>query len=1195
MQKTTKLRRIFVLSLLALVSSFGLPATAQTASDKPVTLSLQKADVKHFFAEMKKQTGLDFVCSAELARQLPLVTVSVKDVPASRVLSDVLNQLGCKYSVDGSIVTITHRDKTGRTRRIEGTVRDDQGEVLPSAIVRVKDGATQVITDNDGHYVINAPTAACQLEYVYLGMLTHTADFAQGTADQHQNVKLVSDNRLSEVVVTGYQTISKERATGSYSIIKKEDIQKRHTASLSQALEGLVAGMQGNDDGRGGKSFTIRGVNTMNADTQPLIVIDGFPIMDNPSNGAAKNPNLNALERINTDDIESITFLKDAAAASIWGARSANGVIVITTKKAQKGQKKWSVEASTQLSIARKQDVGQLTNLATSAQMINYQRWMFENNMISGGYSRNMNNLHNSMTQSELLLYQGMNWGTISADEMNRQLAALAALDNRQQIEDNLLKNPLQSQTKIAVSGGVDNWGTRFSAEFTHDKGDFISNRDNTWKLDWQNDYRFNKYIALTLGLNLVNANRHSSVIGLSDLGSLSPYEMLLNADGSYATNFHSSYNSDVLLSMFDWSGFTYKNMNYNLLQEARNRQRRTTNTQFRTQAGLQIDIIEGLRFNSRFQYETSRYKQCETNSEESFYTRYQVNYFTPGDLMGNAQGQSALPAGDILVNSRGKNHSTLFRNDITFDRVLGDKHAINAVVGNEISNYYYESWTDPYLYGVKSGSNGMTGPAGYFGTMDASQSTVNGVPAEGKEHVVESWNHNRFVSFYGNASYMYDDRYGLSVSARSDASNLITSEPKYRWSPLWSVGAMWNIANEAWLKDSKVLNRLTLRLTYGQNGNAATSSSARTTINTQSSYPDEWTGVYPGSIHDYGNPTLRWEKTSITNVGLDFSLLGDHLYGSIDYYYKKSTDVLGEVAIAGVNGTTSATFNNAEMLNKGVEVTLGANGSIGDFTLSGTLTYAYNKNDITKLYSEANNLSDFLNSWYIPNYPINPMFVFEYGGMVNGLPTLVDTDGNHYDINDFSIYYMPWQQLLHYQGTTIAPHTAGLNVSVGWKTLTLSAYLNGRFGHKMTMPQFSYDYISSWGSKTNVNAQVADLMDVGGKVISNPVGKLPLPTVDDEGNPIGLMYYNAWSMYRNSLDITSEDASYIYLSEIDLNYQLPHKWLGNGWVKDISVFGKLENVGLIWAANSKNYHPEYLPGTYRPELTFTLGASIKL
>ncbi len=1093
-------------------------------------------------------------------------------------------------SVSGKNVTSTHQGKDGHVRHIEGMVRDDEGEPLPGAIVRVKDGSAQVITDADGHYVISVPTTACQVEYSYLGMLSHTADFPQGTADQKQNVKLVSDNHLSEVVVTGYQTISKERATGSYTIINSKDIESRHAASLSQALEGLVAGMQGNDDGRGGKAFTIRGVSTMNADTQPLIVIDGFPIMDNPSHGAKDNPNLNALERINTDDIESITFLKDAAAASIWGARSANGVIVITTKKAQK---QWTIDASTQLTIARKQDVAHLTNLATASQMINYQRWMFEKQMMSGGYTQNMSNLYNSMTLSELLLYQGMNWGTISTDDMNRQLSALAALDNRKQIKDEMLNNPLQSQTNFSLSGSVGNWNTRFSAEFEHEKGDFIGSRDNTWKLDWQNDYRLNKHIAVNVGLNLVNANSHSSQISLQDLSILSPYEMLLNSDGTYASHFHSSYNSDVL-SMFDWNGFTYHNMNYNLLQEARTRTQRTTNTQWRTQVGLQIDIIEGLRFNSRFQYESSRYKQRDTNKEESFYTRYQVNYFTPGDLTGNAIGQTVLPTGDILVNRQGKNHSTLFRNDLTFDHVLGEKHAINAVVGNEVSNYYYESWTNPYLFGVTNGHGGTQGQAGYFDTMDGSQSTITGVPAEGKEHIFESWNHNRFVSFYGNASYMYDERYGLSVSARSDASNLITSEPKYRWSPLWSVGAMWNMANEAWLKDSKWVNRLTLRLTYGQNGNAATSSSARTTINTQANYPDEWTGVYPGKIHDYGNPTLRWEKTAITNIGLDFSFFNDHLYGSIDYYHKKSTDVLGSVAIAGVNGTTYATFNNAEMLNKGVELTLGAMGTIGDFTLRGMLTYAYNKNEITKLYTEANNLSDFLNSYYIPDYPISPIFTFQYGGLQNGIPTMVDTDGNHYNLNDYSIYYMPWQPLLHYQGTTVAPHTAGLNLSVQWKTLTLSAFLNGRFGHKMTMPQFTYDYITSWGSKTNTLAQVANLMDASGNVITNPKGALPLPTVDDAGEPIGVMYYGSWSMYRNSFDLVTDDASYIYLSEINLNYQLPHSWLGSGWVKDISVFGKMENIGLIWSANSKHYHPEYLPGSYRPELAFSLGASIR-
>lgn len=1189
--KTTMRRLVLVLILLAGTATL-LPATAQTVKNKPVTFTLTKVGVKEFLAEMKKQTGLDFVCSSELIRQLPLVTVSVKDVSAERVLGDVLKQLGCKYTINGSIVTITHRDQKGRTRHIEGVVRDDQGEPLPGAVVRVKDKGIQTVTDNTGHYVINAPTTVCQLEYAYLGMQTHTSDFAQGTVDIKQNIRMISDNRLNEVVVTGYQTISKERATGSFTILKHNDIEKRHTGNLSLALDGLVAGMQSVDDGRGGKTFTIRGTSTMNADYTPLVVIDGFPVMDNPSSGASTNPNLNALERINPKDIESITFLKDAAAASIWGARSANGVIVITTKKGQKdGQ--WTVEGSTQLTIAKKQNVHQLTNLASASQTINYEKWLFEKSMISSPYSRNITNLYSGLTKSQLLLYQGYNWGTMDMAEMNRQLADLASLDNTKQIRDNLLQRPLQSMTNVALSGGIGQWGTRFSVEFIHEKGDFLGSRNNQWKMDWQNEYQINKYVSLNLGLNLVNDNRHSSQIGISNLSILSPYEMLLNSDGSYACHFHGSYNSDVL-NMFDWSGFTYHNMNYNLLQEARSRRQRVNNTQFRLQAGLQVNIIDGLRFNSKFQFESSRYTQKRTNDEESFYTRYYVNYYTPGDMDGNALGISAVPAGDLVINGKGKNRSNLFRNDLTFDKVLGEKHAINAVIGNEISNYYYESWTNPYLWGVTATNGGTVGQEGYVDTMDGSQSSIMGVPQNGKEHVYDSWNHNRFVSFYGNVAYMFDDRYGVSFSARSDASNLITSKPKYRWSPLWSVGAIWNLANESWLSKTDLVNRLTLRLTYGQNGNAATASSAHTTVSISSSSVDEWTGQYPGSIYDYGNPTLRWEKTAITNIGLDFALLNNHLFGSVDVYNKKSTDVLGSVNIAAVNGTSSASFNNAELTNKGIELSLGAQGAIGDFTLSGNLTYSYNKNEVTKLYTEINNVSDFLNSDYIPGYAMSPIFTFEYGGLNNGVPCVLDTEGNKYSINDESLFYLPWKSLLHYQGTTIAPHTAGLNFTVQWKTISLSAYMNGRFGGKMTMPQFNYNYITSWGEKSNVLAQVGDLMDSSGSVITTPTNMLPLPTVDDDGTPISLMSYSAWSVYPRSLNMAVEDASYIYLSEIDLNYQLPHKWLTGLWLKDVSVFGKLENVGLIWAANSKNYHPDYLPGSYRPELTCTIGASIK-
>lgn len=1188
-------KRISLLLLFALwlAAPAAIPLVAQNIN-KTVTLSLRKASVKDFFTEMKKQTGLDFICSSELVKNLPAVTVNAKGVDAGRVLDNVIAQLGCKYTVNGSIVTITSIQQTAKKRLLSGTVRDENGETLPGALIRVKGTALQAYTDADGNYQLEVPTGDCELEITYLGMNTQTLALTKGTDTLKRNVRMDSDNRLNEVVVTGYQTISKERATGAYSIVNSKDLEKRHATNLSQALDGLMAGMQGNNDGRGGKRFTIRGTGTLLADVTPLIVVDGFPITDNPSSGADSNPNLNALERLNTDDIESITLLKDAAAASIWGARSANGVIVITTKKGSRNNK-WTVEAGTQFTVETKPDVQQLTNLATSEQTIKYMRWMYENNMISTPFTTSIDNLYRPITQADLLMHQGYLTGTLSKDEMNAQLNKLAAMDNRQQIKDNLLKSVLRNQTNVAVSGGIGKWRTRVSMEYNYDSGNFVGSNDNSWKLDWKNDYDLNKYVSLTAGVNLVHSNRHASLLSISSISELAPYEMLLNDDGSYASNSHNSYNSHILQNLFNWSGFTYKDMNYNLLQDARTRLRRTVNTQMRTQLGLQVNIIEGLRFNSKFQYETSRYRQKDNNSEESFYTRYSVNYLTPADYEGNALGPSALPAGAIVINRKGKNHSALFRNDFTFDRVFADKHAINAVAGNEISNYYYESWINPYLYGVTANSAGINGKTGYFDTMDNSQSTISGVPANGKEFVYTSWNHNRFVSFYGNASYMYDNRYGLSVSARSDASNLITSEPKYRWSPLWSVGAMWNMANESWLKDNNTINRLTLRLTYGKNGNAATSSSARTTISTSASSVDEATGFYPGSIYDYGNPTLRWEKTAITNVGIDFSLFNNHVYGSVDYYSKKSTDVLGSVAIASVNGTSYATFNNAELTNKGLEVSLGAIADIADVTVSGNLTYAYNKNKVTKLYTEGNTVSEMMNAYYIPGYAISPIFTFNYSGLMNGIPSFEDVNGTQYDITDFSVYYMDWRDMLHYQGTTVAPHTAGLNLNVQWKNLSVSAYFNGRFGGKMLMPKFGYNVYDVWYGKTSISQQVTDVMDAQGKPISNPQRDMPLPTVDDEGNPIGVQSYGIYSMYTRSLNTSVEDASYVYFNEINIDYAVPHKLFGNGWVKGMSVFGKIENLGLIWSANSKHYHPDYLPGMYKPTLSFTLGANIKI
>ena len=1162
-----------------------------------VTLKLDKVGVKVFFSEMKRQTGLDFVCSSELARHLSPITLHVSGADAAQVLDQVLGSRSCQWSRKGNIIMVTRKEsKVQGYRLLKGYVKDEEGEAVIGAFVKVEGTDIQTVTDADGYYQIKVPASQSKVTYGYLGMDTASYMLASGSSNATHHVKMTSSNELKDVMVTGYQTISRERATGSYTIISKEDLEKRHSASLADALDGLVTGMQSEDDGRGGRKFTIRGTSTMNANKTPLVVVDGFPIMDNNDVDykLSSNPNLTALERINPDDVESITVLKDAAAASIWGARSANGVIVITTKKGKK-KNTVEVEAGTQFTIGSKQNVQHLTNLASSRETINYQKWVFNNDFLGDEYTQVIDNLNNCVSPSEVLLYQGLRWNTMSQADMNARLEALAQLDNRKQIKKYLLQTPVTSKTHASISANMGGWDTRASLQYEHEEGDFIGRHDNTWRADWQNSYRFNKMFSFNLGLNLVSSNRHSSQITYSDLSSIAPYEMLLNEDGSYATNWSADWNSDVLNTLYDWSGFSYRNMRYNLLEEARNRRNRISNTQMRTQMGLQVNLMEGLQFNSKFQYETSRYTSTSTSSEASFYVRNRVNYYTPVDENLLATGASALPMGAIVSEGKGKNHSALFRNDISLDRVFGEKHAISAVLGNEISNYYYTAWTLPTLYGVTATSSGTQGQLGSFDTYDQSTGTIGGVPSEGREHLTDTWNHNRYVSFYGNSSYMYDERYGVSVSARSDASNMVTSEARYRWSPLWSVGGMWNIYNEKWLKDHPLINRLTLRLTYGQNGNAPTSSSARTTISTESGYIDEFTGLYPGSISDYGNPTLRWEKTAITNVGLDFALFGNHLYGSVDYYHKKSTDVLGTVNMASVNGTSYGTFNNAAIRNEGIEVSLGAQGSMGDFSFGGNINWAYNKNEVTKLYIEASDVSSFMNNSYIPGYPMLSVFTFKYGGMENGMPTILDTDGNSYPISDMSVYYMAPEKLMHYQGTLVAPHTVSMNLSVSWKDLSVSAFLNGRFGGKMLMPFFNYTTLDISGMRTNLTQQVSDVMDQDGHVISNPSHMLPLPTVDAEGNALGKYDYMYWSFYFNNMDINIEKADYIYLSEIDLNYSLPKSlFSGKKWIRSIDVFGKLENVGLIWTANSKHYHPQYLPGSWEPQLTFTLGANVK-
>lgn len=1152
---------------------FSQSISSQNIQKNRITIHKNNAPIEEILNEVKTKSNYALFYNADIVKGIH-ATVWMNNATLKAILDKTFENTSLTYTIEEKTIVISRAKqkgsiKTPKKKKIFGIVKDEENNPLIGATIKIGNTDIGTITNASGSFQLVIPADAQSFSVSFIGMESKTLRIGK---DEAFSITLREDAQLlSNVVVTGYQKISRERATGSFSILNSKAIEKQHVSNVSQSLEGLVAGIQATDDERGGKKFSIRGKGTMFGNDSPLIVVDGFPITDTTS---SSDRALNAFQKINPNDVESITILKDAAAASIWGARSANGVIIITTKKGN-GKNKLSVEVNSQISVADKYNVDEIRNSSNSANFIDYERKAFENNWTNGEYSGAMTDLKTPVTLSELLLYKGLRFKSISESEMNSGLAALSALDNRSQIKKYLLKRPLISQVNASISGGNERFNSYTSVMYQNNIGAIIGNKSNSYLLNFNNNFKIDKSITLTAGLNLQHIDEQSTPVGISDIRGLSPYEMLLNEDGSYATNV-GEYNTDIL-SMYPWSKFAYSNMNYNILQEAKSRKMKTKHLSFRAQLGLSAKIIEGLNFNSKFQYEENNYNFENYSNEESFFVRNMVNYYTPYDMTTETAGTSAIPRGGIMMSGKGKSTSIIWRNDISCDKIINKIHAISFVVGTEISNYKTTSHSNPYMYGYNPDTYvSSTISSSTATTIEGWEVSIPGTKAN------LAWNKNKYVSFYGNASYTLDEKYSVSVSARSDASNLITSEAKYRWSPLWSVGLLWNMEHEKFLKNNPIINRLALRATYGQNGNACSSSSARTTISTDSSMLDPSTGENLGDIYDYGNPTLRWEKTATTNIGIDFALFSNRLFGSIDFYNKRGTDILGNTKISGVNGTSNVIFNNSKLLNRGIEVTLGSNVNLGNsgINLSGTLTYAYNYNKVLDLYNDSQLVSDILYASYMEGRPMNPIYAFRYLGMEDGKPMIDDGNGGKVAMDDYSLMYGENSKALKYMGTSISPHTMGLNINLSWKGLTMQAVMNGRFGGKFRAPIFNYPIIQGF-TKTSVNAQYAEVMNGDSSVPS-------LPQADDIG-------YQTWNTYLGYLDTKVESASYIYFKEIIADYTLPNTWLERINIKGVSIFGKIENIGLLWTANSHRYHPDYLPGTPSPATAYTFGIHVKL
>ncbi len=1149
--------------LIIVMTTFLVQVSAASFAQK-VTLKERDVSLKSVLLKLRNQTGYDFIYDANLIAGKK-VNIDLKDVPLEDMLEVLFVPQKLEYSIKNKFILVKAHEPAFLDQvaamftkiDVHGSITDAQGKPLAGASVTVKGSSKVAISGSQGEFKLSSVEENAVIMISYLGYETREVN---AKADLGMIRMTEVNGQLQEVSInTGYQSIPKERATGSFSTISKEQIDRPST-NIAQRLIGMTAGMQATLDADGNPRFEIRGQTTLNiggGNEYPLVVVDGFAIQGDFST-------------INPNDVESITILKDAAAASIWGAKSANGVIVIITKKAQKGAP-LKVGLSAFTKMAKKLDLDYVNPLASSAETVDYEtmsfgKWGAQTNPASLDY------YYFAWSPATVALNE-YRLGYITKTQQDNLLDKYRNLSNKKQISDELLSNPMTQQYNLNLSGGSAKMSNNLSLLYEDNKSNFKGTDNRKYTFNYRTSADIFKWLEFNFS-GQVNYNRlNNNGVSLEDIQNISPYEMLRNEDGSL-TNI-SQYYTPVLQREVPTGLFPYADWGYNPIQEIENRKITSEQTNTRIQGGLKFKVLPGLSFETKVQYELLNVTNKKYNNDNTYLVRNLINTSSTWDQSSNVISLN-LPKGGILDQDRSKGETYNFRNQVNFDRRFGDKHEINFVAGSEVNNIVTQTFANPTTYGY----NDETLSVGAF--PNGSGDVLSIPDWMGNDQFFYTYNTfgyntERYFSLFGNAAYTYNDKYTLSGSVRTDASNLITDDPSYRYAPFWSAGLGWQIGKENFISRISWIDKLNVRATFGYNGNVDRSTSFRPLIGFNAN-PNAYTGERTASVYSYGNPTLRWEKTATWNLGTDFSLLGGKLYGKLDVYNKSGKDLIADLSIPAANGTTYQRLNNAKMTNKGFELELGTSQQISgnNIVWQGGLNFSYNKNKITKLFVATYDAATMVaggSGAYIEGQNASTVWRYTYAGMKDKQPMVYGANGALYN---FSAYTPgDGRDYLENMGTSVAPYTFGFNSSFKIYDFNLSFIVTGKFGHVFQRKGFNYPV--TWTTRVLPNNKFSEVLS------GDPSQIVPLPQNVNEPR------YYFWDRFDQNLSYLIESASHLRMQELNLSYNLPARLLTKTKISRLQVFAQGNDLFTV-VANDAGEDPEYPVGTLKPQPRITMG-----
>lgn len=1171
--QTTKLFRTMKLTtLLILVACLQVSAS----TNAQVTISYTNVPIEKIFDAIADQTDYLLFYTDKVIKDAKPVTINVKNQPVETILQLALKDQPLIYQIRDKNIFIIRKPQSENNSKssfnidvspypvedttidVRGRVINDKNEPVASATVIVKGTGIGTHTDNEGKFYLKSVPANAML--IISAVSIESKEIKVGGNRDLQNISVktkISEEEVVTIVNTGYQKLPKERATGSFTFISEEQLDQRVAPDILSKLEGITNGLVFNKAAQGSDRIRIRGESTIFANADPLIIVDNFPYDGDISN-------------INPNDVESITILKDAAAASIWGVQAGNGVIVITTKRG-KINRPMKIELNVAHTISEKPNLFYRPNISTS-DYIDFETFLFS----KGYYDGRLSDPNLPAVSPVVEILNKRRTGLISAEDSMQQIDALRNNDYRHDFLKYVYRRASHQQYQLNLSGGSRNTAYYFSAGFDKNALPIYGTQNNRIVINTQASYQPIKKAELRLGLVYTEANNEEDGTSTS-INNFYPYMKLVDeSENALSVPQYREEFEDTI------SKYNYLDWKFRPLKDWKTSVNNSRIFDTRLLLAINYVIVKGLNVDISYQYNRSNTRQHYLIKKENYTIRNLMNRFAILDVEGNYKG-SHYPAGGRLTVTNSDLIGHYGRGILNYN-ASWNNHALMAIAGfevretrrnsngstfygfNEETGTFYSASADLYTSFPMYPRIGSTGTLAQQGAISF-QSVYGGTM-------------DRFRSYFANIAYRYLDRYIVSGSARLDGSNYFGVKANNRTVPLWSAGVKWEISKEDFLS-AKYFSQLVFRVTYGYNGNLDKNSTAVATIQ-YNRVPSTLTGLPYAIVNNIPNPQLRWEKMSHFNVGIDFVTSNKRISGSVEYYLKKGNDLIGDKPIDPTTGVNQLRGNFSGMKAHGADIQISTVNIDKNFRWSTSFLFNYTNEKVTRFdltYTGSDKFTLTAHKGGLPvvGKPLYALYSYRWAGLdpETGDPRIYLSDTIFKNTTSAVSSQFKLEDHI-FNGRYNPPITGSVLNSLSWKNLTLALNIVYKLNYVFRRTSIEYTALrNDW--KNGHGDYVLRWKKPGDETITNvPSFTYPINATRD-------------TYYSNS-DILVEKGDHIRLQFINVSYQFDEKVLKRSSISSLQVYFYANNLGLIWRRNDKEIDPDFPTRDYPTPTSYSFG-----